>query len=436
MPRQARYWEIILGGFNMSLLKNISKVIKWLFICLPVALISINFHSPSFGQVSGSFPPSEVHFEKGINFCSLPFRIIDNNMFITIKINDSVEVEVAFDSGFPLNGIIIIDSVISNKLGLQYAGSVPLGGAGDESLLADIAGGATISLPGVSFKNQQVLVVRKTQRYEKWLASGIIGGTFLNTCVVEIDHEKSIINIYESNSFKTQTAGKAFDIAFSQGIPIMDAFVKQQGNPPKKIKMLVDTGADVPFSLYSNGGLEFMPPPESPFSYISEGIKGDIHGHWARINAISFDSITMDNCIVAYPTRGFDDVVATLGQNGFFGLDAQRRFTITFDYPHSRIFLKPNSHFNVPFEFNMAGLVLRTLPDSSVEVIDVLPNSPGSKAGIKKGDLIVALNGRNTSSISYIEREQLFTRNNQLIQISINRDGHIIDFKLTLRRII
>lgn len=258
----------------------------------------------------------------------------------------------------------------------------------------------------------------------------------MNACVVEIDHEKSVLKIYESNSFESQTAGKSFNIAFSQGIPIILATVEQVENTPKQVMLLVDTGADVPFSLYSNGGLEFLPSPEAPFSYISEGIKGDVHGHWARINAISFDSIRMDNCLVAYPTEGFDDVVATLGQNGFFGLDAQRRFTITFDYSHSRIFLKPNSRFDVPFEFNMAGLVLRTLPDSSVEVIDVLPTSSGSKAGIKKGDHIVALNGQKTSSISYAEREQLFTQNNQLIQISINRDGHIIDFKLTLKRII
>jgi hypothetical protein len=251
-----------------------------------------------------------------------------------------------------------------------------------------------------------------------------------------MDHEKSVLNIYGNDSFDSQAAGEAFDLSFSQGIPVVKATIEDHRNSRQQVSLLVDTGADVPFAFHSNDDLELRPPQNAPRSYISEGIKGDVYGQWARINAIHIGPYTMDNCIVVYPTEGFEDVVATLGQNGFFGLDAQRRFTLTFDYRHSRMYLKPNSLFRVPFEFNMAGLVLRTLRNGHKEVADVLPDSPGQLAGIRKGDRIIAVEGKPASSLSASESERLFTQENRSLMISIERDRSIIDAKLILKRMI
>ena len=407
-----------------------------LFLCLLSLSTALSCQSRASREAAGPPPSSEAHFETGTSARNVPFRIVDNNMYLTIEVNDSVEVEVAFDSGFPSNGVLIIDPAIGERLGLQYVGQAPLGGAGDESSVADVAQGATITLPGVSFENQLILVARNAQRYEKWLARGIIGGTILNSCVAEIDHEKSVLNLYKSDSFEASASGEAFDVVFSQGIPVIKATLEQKGKAPVQVKLLVDTGADLPFSLHSNHGLELLPPQNAPKSYISEGIKGEVRGQWSRIDAIHLGSFKMENCLVAYPTEGFDDVVAALGQNGFLGLAAQRRFTVTFDYLHSRMYLKPNASFGIPFEFNMAGLVLRTLRDGSMEVADVLTGSPGSAAGIRKSDRIVAIDGRNTSSIFSEDMERIFTRENQSLIMSIERDGRTIDVKLILKRMI
>jgi len=407
-----------------------------LFLCVLSLSIALSCQSRASRETAGPPSSSEAHFETGTSARNVPFRIVDNNMYITIEVNDSVEVEVAFDSGFPSNGVLIIDPAIGERLGLKYVGRVPLGGAGDESSVADVAQGATIALPGVSFKNQMILVARNAQRYEKWLARGIIGGTILNSCVVEIDHDKSVLNLYKSDSFEVSGSGEAFNVAFSQGIPVIRATLEQKGNAPVQVKLLVDTGADLPFSLHSNDGLELLPPQNAPRSYISEGIKGEVRGQWSRIDAIHLGSFKMENCLVAYPTEGFDDVVAALGQNGFLGLAAQRRFTVTFDYLHSRMYLKPNSRFGTPFEFNMGGLVLRTLRNGPLDVADVLTGSPGDAAGIRRGDRIVAVDGRNVSSISSEDIERIFTRENQSLLISIEREGRIIDVKLILKRML
>ncbi|MCX6658757.1 MAG: PDZ domain-containing protein [Candidatus Bathyarchaeota archaeon] len=223
---------------------------------------------------------------------------------------------------------------------------------------------------------------------------------------------------------------------YSQGIPVVNARLGQKGKPPVNVTLLMDTGADVPFSLHSIDGFGVQPPPDAPKSYISEGIKGNVYGQWSRVDAIQIGSFKLDNCLVAYPSEGFDDVKAVLGQNGFFGLEGQRRFTVTFDYRHSQIYLKPNSRYRDPFEFNMAGLVLRTLRNGAWEVVDILPNSPGSAAGIKKGDSIIAVDGRNCTSIAFVERERIFARENVPMRLSLNRNGSTLNVSFVLSRIL
>ena len=68
--------------------------------------------------------------------------------------------------------------------------------------------------------------------------------------------------------------------------------------------------------------------------------------------------------------------------------------------------------------------------------MDVLPNSPGSAAGIRKGDAVVAVDGRNSCSISFTEMERMFARENQPMQLSINRDNRVLGVKLILKRMI
>jgi hypothetical protein len=413
-------------------LRTACRSIAIFLLCL---IAAIGCRAQRTAQPSGPLSPSEARFAPGTTMCEIPFKVIDDNMYITIRVNDSVEVAAAFDSGFPLNGVLIIDSAIGERLGLTYISSIPLGGAGDEAAVADLATGATISLPCVSFAGQQALVIRNSRQYEKWPADAIIGGTILNACVVEIDHEKSVLRVYKQGSFRPGTAGEPLALSFSSGIPVVEAAVTAKGGGPKPVHLLVDTGADVPFSFHSDRDPDLHPPEDAPKCYIAEGIKGGVYGKWFRVGAIRIGPFTLNNCLVAYPTEGFDQAEEQLGQDGFFGLGAQSHFTVTFDYPHARLYLKPNVRFGEPFEFNMAGLVLWTLHDGSCEVSDVIEGSPGDEAGIKKGDTIVAVDGRAVSAIPFAERERSFIQAGRSLLITVQRNGGKIDIPVVLRRV-
>jgi len=47
---------------------------------------------------------------------------------------------------------------------------------------------------------------------------------------------------------------------------------------------------------------------------------------------------------------------------GLIGADILSRFTVTFDYPQRKLFLKPNERITEPFETDMSGLRLTARP--------------------------------------------------------------------------
>ena len=101
------------------------------------------------------------------------------------------------------------------------------------------------------------------------------------------------------------------------------------------------------------------------------------------------------------PTFIFDDeynVTSYPNLGGLIGNDLLRRFNVTINYDKREIHLMPNSHFNDPFDYAYTGLGIYYV-DGRVIVEDIIPGSPGDKAGFKSGDIILGVNNNFTNNI-------------------------------------
>ena len=58
----------------------------------------------------------------------------------------------------------------------------------------------------------------------------------------------------------------------------------------------------------------------------------------------------------------------------------------------------PNSHYNDAFDYAYTGLGVYFI-ENKVQVDDVVPESPGEKAGFKSGDVILAINDNYSNNI-------------------------------------
>jgi hypothetical protein len=66
----------------------------------------------------------------------------------------------------------------------------------------------------------------------------------------------------------------------------------------------------------------------------------------------------LENVVTAFPPAEVRSKQE--GADGIIGNDLMRRFNVIFDYGNKRLYLKPNRHFDTPFELEgAAGTVNR-----------------------------------------------------------------------------
>ncbi len=379
-----------------------------------------------------------MRFHQGTSAREIPFSYEQMHIIVTVKVADAVEIPMLLDTGFGFDGAILLDPEIGDKIGLEYVSEVQLGGGGGERpMTAKVAVGADLSLPGVTFSQQKLLVVTDAAPYVNYPARGIIGKTVFD-CVVEIDYDESVLHLYDSAAYEYGGSGETFNFEFSNGIPVIDAAVSVAGGGDVPVKMLVDTGAaQLLLFTFSNRALH---EPEKTIvgsnALLAKGFTGIVRGSTGRIAHLRLGTHTLEGVITSFPDEESWGKAGVLGQNGMIGNDVLRRFFVVFDYSRQRIRLEPGRYFEDPFDWDMAGLVTENTRKGTLEVLDVIVGSPAMENDIRPGDAIVAADGRPIKGLTDSEIWNMLTRDGARLKVAIDRSGEHLEKILVLRRMI
>ncbi|HXW05165.1 MAG TPA: PDZ domain-containing protein [Vicinamibacterales bacterium] len=74
-----------------------------------------------------------------------------------------------------------------------------------------------------------------------------------------------------------------------------------------------------------------------------------------------------------------------------------------------------------------AGLVLRTVPRVGSEIVDVAPDSAAERAGLRRGDLVVALDGKPAPTAGALNAAVRATGTEQPLLLTLRREGeHVV----------
>ncbi len=101
------------------------------------------------------------------------------------------------------------------------------------------------------------------------------------------------------------------------------------------------------------------------------------------------------------PTNVLDDEFNATSYpflGGLIGNDILRRFNMIINYPKREIHLLPNSHYREEFDYSYTGMNMFYV-DGRIMADDVIEGSPAYKAGLKKGDIIIAVNTNFSNDI-------------------------------------
>jgi len=377
---------------------------------------------------------SPIHFQKGNSSLKIPFKIIDHQIVVSARINDSLMVSLFLDTGFGNKGVMLFDPEIGGKMNLNYISQIPLGGGGNEEIRnANVATDISITLPGVEFNHLQALVLTDKEPFKHLPVDGIIGGTLFD-CVVEIDFDNNWLNLFDSNIQLPSDLGEEFILSFSYGIPVVEGEVLiNEKNIP--VKLIVDTGAGLPFFLFTYASDVFNPPVKNIFAR-NEGLNGVMDYKLGRVSRFKVGTFLFNNTLTAFLDEKAMGSATVLDQNGFIGHQTLQKFNVVFHYSQKRMFLKPNTQHAEEYEFNMAGLVLNTRRDGKLFIFDVVKDSPGWEQKIEPGDVISAINDKGVADYDFDKIYDLFIHDGHKIKLTLERNSRCFDRELLLKRII
>jgi len=260
---------------------------------------------------------------------------------------------------------------------------------------------------------------------------GIIGFSFLRHYIIEINYDSLQIGIYTPGNFKYPRGGHMLYPTFTS-LAMPDAVLTDE----KQIasRYIFDTGAGLCLLLSEDfvKDSSVIKSSRKLLATQAEGLGGKkpmqltVLKHFQlgpykfrQVPTLIFDD---DFNVTNYPVTG-----------GLVGNDILRRFNVVLNYPEQSIFIKPNSHFADIFDYSYTGLGIYQTGKNTF-VMDIIPDSPGAKAGFKLGDQIVAIDNNINSNIQVFKYMLQSTGAN--LKVVVLRDGTLHTLSLKVRNIL
>lgn len=256
---------------------------------------------------------------------------------------------------------------------------------------------------------------------------GIIGYSLLSRCIVKVDYDSLKIDFFTKGTYRYPKGGYLFKPILNT-LPVASLRVKDAST--SNSRFLFDIGAGLCMMLNRDFVKDslLLKRKRKFFLKQAEGLGGKLDMDLTVIKEIKIGPYKFKKV----PIYVFDDTYNVTSYpylGGLIGNDVLRRFNIILNYPKRDIYLLPNKHFFENFDYSYSGIELY-LVDNAITVGDVAKGSPAEKAGVKEGDIIVAIDKNFTQNLSLYKIALQVT--NQRVQLIIKRDGQLkeIEFKV------
>jgi hypothetical protein len=310
------------------------------------------------------------------------------------------------------------------------------GAAGSEGVA--LAKDVRLSLPGLEVSTDSVGVMDLSSAVPMFgrRSEGVLGYDVLSQLVVRVDYEHEQVTMYEPDAFVAPVNATALPVSFLGNWPLVSAKIVLPGGEVIATKVLVDSGASG-FALSTPFTIEHHLVQSVRKTVSSSMIgAGGVSTHFAgRLAGLQLGPYLLREPVATFSTDTTDGILASTEIDAIVGGRILQRFTVTFDYPNHRILVEPNSHFADSFHPNQSGLSLLATGEGfhRFQAVTVEPGSPAEAAGLRKGDVLVAVDGRPASDLNLDQIDRLLARSGRTIPLMVERNGKMTKLRVELK---
>jgi hypothetical protein len=406
-------------------------MLRRFFLCGCLYLLSFDILSQALG-FSLADGKTKVQF---------PIEICNNLIVVPVVLNGALPLKFILDTGVRTS--ILTQKAFTDILNLSYARKYTIAGPGGEKLIdAYITNNVSLELPGVTGRGHAMLVLEQDylelRNYMGTDVHGILGYELFSRFLVKIDYEKKLLTLMAPHRFKPGRRYEKVPIRIEDTKPYLTTPVVLADGTQFTAKLLIDTGASHGLMLDPSTDTRIIVPDKRVSSVIGRGLGGEITGKIGRIKMLQLGKYKLENAIANFPDPNsyFDSLkLGRTARNGSIGGEVLSRFKIVFNFSREEIYIRKNHAFKKEFHYNLSGLTVKAKGSklNVFEINEVRQQSVGDKAGIKEGDIIVSINGMNTSDLNLNLINGFFNlRVGKRLSLVLNRKGERVktEFKL------
>lgn len=376
----------------------------------------------------------------GRNKVQIPIEVYNNLVVVPVVLNGTLPLKFILDTG--VRTAILTQKSFSDILNLAYTRKYSITGPGGEKMVdAYVTNNVSLTLPGVEGKGHALLVLEEDylelRNYLGTDVHGILGYELFSRFIVEVDYERKVLTLYSPSGFKKRRKFHPVSIKIEDTKPYAIIPLVLPGGVRFEAKLLMDSGASHALLLDPLSDDRIQVPANTVSSSIGRGLGGEIMGKAGRIESLSLGHFKLQRVIANFPDPNSYSDTATFKvfRNGTLGGEIMSRFTIVYDFPNEKVYLKKNSAFKKKFHYNLSGLTVKSKGAklNVFEITGVRDGSEAFKAGIQAGDQVLAINGVDLSVVDLnFVLGTLNRRPGKKIRLDISREGERIKKEFVL----
>ena len=355
----------------------------------------------------------------------LPLISAGGLAFISVRTDSGGTHLWLLDSGFETS---VVNRRYADSLRLPayaHGEAVAPGGHTDVGVVA----GIPLHLGQAMFRPESLAVVdlHHVEPLVGLAYAGILGHDFLTRYVTRVDYDRRVVELFTPSRFVYRGPGRILPVWIEADQPFALGLLYLNGRTiPAKLKLdtgsldvLGLNGSFVQQAELTRGGSRRLPASGA-------GIGGKVTGYVIRLDSVGIASTT-----VAQPIAAYSADVERRGDAGTLGVGLLGRFNLVFDYSRHRVILEPTARTHAPMGYDASGLLLTSVGPGlqGTAVLGVDRGSPADTAGIRQGDVLVAIDSLPSTQLSLSgirERLSLSGTDVSMVFLRRGKERHVV----------
>ncbi len=259
---------------------------------------------------------------------TIPFKRDGQLMLVEASVGQSAPALFIVDSGASHT---VFDPKFAQELGLEVTSAPPTTGTGKGEVAKSHTPPVVLSLHGVKVDLPEPWVIDLSPASLPAGVKGLIGAELFKTHVVRMDPVQSTFSVFAAASYRHEEGGVSIPLLVEGDKLFLEATLEVPAGKTVTHKLRIDTGSD---SSVNDDIVQGS--AEVRTSTLGGGLGESFKSYSGVFTSVKIGPYT------------FKHVWGPGGPRPAIGMELLRRFIITFDAPHGRMYLEPTPALEEP----------------------------------------------------------------------------------------